>query len=237
MRLFSILTLSLFFLGSAWSFNDISPVQSQSPLLNDGPWGIDLPEKISPLQIRVLIFPHTLKKDYRHGVPDNPHKLKIFSESPIKSGSQVLGKNLTFTFNKSKGFKIKGEGLEKEINSRFIKLTSESPISLFREKNPKKTHKYVGKIAVRANKLGLFVVNHITIEDYLKGVVPNEVVKTWPIEVLKAQAVAARTYAVYHSLSGQDSAFWDVDDTARYQVFTGVTHSVSKTNHSVMETK
>ncbi len=138
MRLFSILTLSLFFLGSAWSFNDISPVQSQSPLLNDGPWGIDLPEQISPLQIRVLIFPHTLKKDYRHGVPDNPHKLKIFSESPIKSGSQFLGKNLTFIFNKSKGFKIKGEGIEKEINSRFIKLTSESPISLYMKKNAKK---------------------------------------------------------------------------------------------------
>jgi SpoIID/LytB domain len=57
------------------------------------------------------------------------------------------------------------------------------------------------------------------------------------MEVLKAQAVAARTYAVYHSLRGQGSSFWDVDDTARFQVFTGITHTVLKTDQSVKETE
>jgi len=42
----------------------------------------------------------------------------------------------------------------------------------------------------------LSVVNHVDIEDYLLGVVPSEMPSTWPLEALKAQAVAARTYTV-----------------------------------------
>ena len=237
MKLFFLLTISLFFTIKASSSTGILPVQSQSPLMNEGPWGIDLPEQISPLQIRVLIFPHTLKKDYRHGVPDNPQRLKVFSEASIYSEKQFLGKSLTINFNKIEGFKIEGNNIKKEVKEGSLKLVSDKPISLFRENNPKKTHQYIGKIEIRTNKSGLLAINHIPIEDYVKGVVPNEVVKSWPIEVLKAQAVAARTYAVYHSIIGQDSSFWDVDDTARFQVYTGVTHSVLKTDKSVQETE
>src|SRR5687768_11515354 len=38
-------------------------------------------------------------------------------------------------------------------------------------------------------------VEEITLDDYLKGVVPSEMRSAWPMEALKAQAVAARTYA------------------------------------------
>ena len=44
---------------------------------------------------------------------------------------------------------------------------------------------------------GLLVVNDVEIEDYVMGVVPGEVNAGWHSEVLKAQAVAARTYALY----------------------------------------
>jgi stage II sporulation protein D len=54
---------------------------------------------------------------------------------------------------------------------------------------------------VRRGK-GLLVVNHVDLEEYVKGVVPAEVNSAWHPEMLKAQAVAARTYALYqHMLS------------------------------------
>lgn len=57
--------------------------------------------------------------------------------------------------------------------------------------------------------------NTLPLEDYLKGVVPFEMMASWNKEALKAQAVAARTYADrYKSLSG-------FDDTVSYQAYGG----------------
>ena len=65
----------------------------------------------------------------------------------------------------------------------------------------------------------LTVVNIVGLEDYVKGVVPNEMSNSWPIEALKAQAVAARSYALSlgtkHSAHHFDICF-DVDCQAYY---------------------
>ncbi|TYR81286.1 SpoIID/LytB domain-containing protein [Priestia megaterium] len=58
--------------------------------------------------------------------------------------------------------------------------------------------------------------NYILLETYLKGVVPNEMYASWPVEALKAQAVAARAYAM--SYAGKV-----VNDTTQYQVYGGNT--------------
>ncbi|MCC9022400.1 SpoIID/LytB domain-containing protein [Bacillus nakamurai] len=58
------------------------------------------------------------------------------------------------------------------------------------------------------------VNENIPFEDYLKGVLPNEMPGSWPIEALKAQAVAARTYSI--SKAGQTVA-----DTTAFQVYGG----------------
>jgi len=57
-------------------------------------------------------------------------------------------------------------------------------------------------------------VNAVPLEDYLKGVVPYEMSPSWALEALKAQAVAARTYALSH---GSET----IDDTIQYQVYAG----------------
>lgn len=59
----------------------------------------------------------------------------------------------------------------------------------------------------------LTVINELGLEDYLKGVLPLEVKHDWPEEVLKAQAVAARTYAVFNLITN-----WRKD----YAVYAGV---------------
>ena len=57
-------------------------------------------------------------------------------------------------------------------------------------------------------------INSLYIEDYLKGVVPREMPALWHMEALKAQTIAARTYA----LSNQSRV---IDDTISYQVYGG----------------
>ncbi len=71
----------------------------------------------------------------------------------------------------------------------------------------------------RINGGMLTVVNILGLEDYVKGVVPNEMSDSWPIEALKAQAVAARSYALSlgakHARHHFDICF-DVDCQAYY---------------------
>src|SRR5207237_967493 len=93
-----------------------------------------------------------------------------------------------------------------------------------------------GKIEVFANTRGaLTVVNVIGLEDYVRGVVPNEL--SYPaIEALKAQAIAARTYALKNR--GQ-FAFdgYDLLPTTRSQVYRGLTSETPLTSRAVDETR
>ena len=63
---------------------------------------------------------------------------------------------------------------------------------------------YRGGFDIRREDSGLLVVNHVAIADYLASVVGAEMPRNWEIEALKAQAVAARTYAIQHLRSERD---------------------------------
>ena len=79
---------------------------------------------------------------------------------------------------------------------------------------------YRGLLTLTALKGRLLVVNHVPLEDYLGGVLPREMAPSWPLEALKAQAVAARTYALYHMLLRRSDAY-DVLSTTSSQVYGG----------------
>lgn len=57
-----------------------------------------------------------------------------------------------------------------------------------------------GTIQVLPRGKGLLVVNEVDLEEYVKGVVPSEMSPSWHLEALKAQAVAARSYALYQRM-------------------------------------
>ncbi|MDH4237832.1 MAG: SpoIID/LytB domain-containing protein, partial [Nitrospira sp.] len=77
-----------------------------------------------------------------------------------------------------------------------------------------------GSVQVVRRGKGLLVVNQVDLEEYVKGVVPSEVNSSWHPEMLKAQAVAARTYALYqHMLSA--SRDYDVAASIQDQVYRG----------------
>lgn len=77
-------------------------------------------------------------------------------------------------------------------------------------------------------------VLHIFIEDYLLGVVPYEMGDSFPLEALKAQAIAARTYALKRSGASED---YDVEDTTNDQAFKGRSDSSPLSEQAVIETK
>jgi len=57
---------------------------------------------------------------------------------------------------------------------------------------------YPAPLEIMRSGEGLVVVNELRLEDYVVGVVRAEAGEKWPLEMLRAQAVVARTYAAYH---------------------------------------
>jgi stage II sporulation protein D len=80
---------------------------------------------------------------------------------------------------------------------------------------------YSGKIEVYKGSKGLFVVNELPIEEYVKGVVKAEVGENWPIEALKAQAVAVRTYAIYN-IKHKKNDVYDLTSSTLSQLYKGL---------------
>lgn len=81
----------------------------------------------------------------------------------------------------------------------------------------------------------LAVVNHLPLEDYVKAVVPGEMPCTWSIEALKAQTVAARTYAVNRMMRNRKQNY-DVSDGQEDQVYLGMTKEREQTNKAASDT-
>lgn len=78
-----------------------------------------------------------------------------------------------------------------------------------------------------------YVVCYLYIEEYVYGVLPYEMDNSFPLEALKAQAVAARTYGMRAKTS---SGVYDVTDTTNHQVFRGVNYNMDRCIQAVNET-
>ena len=80
----------------------------------------------------------------------------------------------------------------------------------------------------------LNVVNALAIEQYVKGVMPNEVPPSWPTEELKAQAVAVRSIAITGDVGGNG---FDLYSDTRSQVYEGLESEYERTNDAVAATR
>ncbi|BAT71360.1 stage II sporulation protein D [Thermosulfidibacter takaii ABI70S6] len=92
-----------------------------------------------------------------------------------------------------------------------------------------------GKVCVRPYKGRVLVINRVDIESYLLSVVPSESIASWPIETLKAQAVASRTYAYYQMLHRKDRLY-DLVDNEGDQAYRGVTREHPRSTKAVKGT-
>jgi stage II sporulation protein D len=95
--------------------------------------------------------------------------------------------------------------------------------------------RYRGSLELRPAAIGgVSAINAIGLDDYLRGVVPGEMPPAWPAEALRAQAVAARTYAIATSKHGD--GFDQYADT-RSQMYTGITGERPTTDAAVAATR
>jgi len=92
---------------------------------------------------------------------------------------------------------------------------------------------YRGILELRPGAFGVNAINAVALDEYVQGVVPVESPASWPLEALKAQAVAARTYAITSSKGG--NGFEHYPDT-RSQVYGGIGVEQPTTNQAVAET-
>jgi stage II sporulation protein D len=92
---------------------------------------------------------------------------------------------------------------------------------------------YRGKLELAVQGAFLRVVNVVPLESYLLGVVPGEVPHAWPAEALKAQAVAARSYALANLVKGKP---FDLYADVRSQVYGGVASEKPSTSEAVVAT-
>lgn len=100
--------------------------------------------------------------------------------------------------------------------------------------------RYLGRIEVVVDEKArrVRVVNRLPLETYLLGIVGSEMPASWPLEALKAQSVAARTYAMYRRMMMRAAGRpYDMESTVLSQVYKGADHIRPRVIRAVEETR
>ncbi len=93
-----------------------------------------------------------------------------------------------------------------------------------------------GRVEVHGGGGGLLAVNVVDLEEYLQGVLKDEIPPGWPAEAAKAMAIAARTYAVYQRFQNPEALF-HLRATTASQVYGGARGEDARTNWAVQSTR
>ena len=142
--------------------------------------------------------------------------------------------------------KIKGLTLKKESNRTTI-FFDKNKQKIYDLKNKAKIvvkssdgrgiwvgqKRYSGKLNLYILDSEILVINILGIEKYLSSVVGSEMPAKWPLEALKAQAIASRTYA----LKQKGNSLYDIDSTNKNQVYSGLEARTYKTTRAVRSTR
>jgi len=148
---------------------------------------------------------------------------KFFSSKKIKGLTLKNEKNrkiLYFDKNKQKKYDLKS-------NQKFQVSSSDGRGIWVGQK------RFSGKLNLFVLDSEILVVNVLGIEKYLSSVVGSEMPAKWPIEALKAQAIASRTYA----LKQKGNNLFDIDSTQKNQVYNGLESRTYKTIRAVKSTR
>lgn len=147
---------------------------------------------------------------------------------------------LLFTMDKMQGYefkpqrgkiaiKVNGDYTTLNTNKLVIKPSDNGFVSA-------KKRWYRGYLMLLASSEGLTVINDVEIEKYIQGVVPSEMPSSWQHDAHKAQAIAARSYAIANM--GKRAKYgYDLNDTPEDQAYGGATAETAQTNDAVKETE
>ena len=144
---------------------------------------------------------------------------------------------LIFVMDKMKGYEYK-DIIAIKVDGKFCKINSNKIVIKPEEGGfvSVKRKWYRGHFQLINDGLGLTVINDVPLEEYLQGVVPSEMPSSWVHDAHKAQAIAARSYALANM--GKRAKFgYDLKDTPEDQAYGGASAETVNTNDAVSETE
>lgn len=172
------------------------------------------------------VWANPIEPTVRVGILANQQHVLISADTSAVIVDEVTGELVAHVAAGEKAM-IAVDGNAMRINSNKVAAVRLSVVVLKNsgEHFIKVNHRqYRGSIGVHMTygKTGLTVVNTLPMEQYLYGVVAKEISPKWPLEAVKAQAVAARSYALYslNKNKHQDDEY-DVCATTDCQVYGG----------------
>ena len=128
-----------------------------------------------------------------------------------------------------------GRGQGMEVGPRLLPVSAISLEAIRGGEIKIGAREYAGLVDIFRMEGGLLVVNQLSLEEYVTGALRGEISDKWPLETLKAQAVAIRTYAVYHQLLNQAKVYHLAAGT-QYQNYAGRVSPTSPLWVAVRET-
>ena len=139
-----------------------------------------------------------------------PYLIKTINTDSVLSKGNYLGKEIVSPTNS--GIKLG----DSEFKIYGIRIIPKNDATIYVD-----NMHFRGIVDImRTKELKLLVVNHLDVEKYLYGVLYHEMPHYWPIEAIKAQAVAARTFALYRMENSKDRDY-DVTSDIYSQVYGG----------------
>lgn len=188
-------------------------------------WGVNLAQKAYAIRIGLN---EGIKRTYVGSSQNasfrdaNTGKLLFISRSffpyPIKA------------YGNSIAIKVKGRYYDCSTNAVFIQNPESKGFLATKRKW------YRGDIVIYNIQGTLTVVNSLPLEEYLMGVVPSEMPPKWNMEAHKAQAIAARSYALAN-LNKRGSKGYDLKDTPHDQAYGGASSETPQTTRAVLSTR
>ncbi len=153
---------------------------------------------------------------------------------PFSGAKRACGKQLHSS--KSYSFAAKGSGvqLRRASGKRIAGCGGEGAAAGRGSVSWNGVGRYRGKLVGRNVGGSLYVINKVTLESYVRGVIPSEVPASWSPNALRAQAVAARSYALATRLNGNG---YDLYDDTRSQVYNGMRVETASTDKATSATK
>ena len=142
------------------------------------------------------------------------------------AASTIPGGTTATTTHTSSGYRVVAGSLRKTFTGAPTFTPTTGSLRLITKTDLGDDGVYRGTIKVVYSG-GLMMINHVPLESYLRGVIPHEVSPSWPLESLKAQACAARAFALGSRQPGKD---WDVYCDVRDQAYVGVGIEDSRTD-------
>jgi SpoIID/LytB domain protein len=98
------------------------------------------------------------------------------------------------------------------------------------------TRTYRGKLQLSFSGSSAITVNRVGLEDYLRGVVASEMPPNWSPEALRAQAVAARSYALRYKANLKGARLYDICDTTACQAYLGAGNEDYRCDAAIADT-